>query len=506
MADDATQPMNVLHVIADQHAAPLMGCAGHGQAITPNMDRLAGEGVRFTRAYAQNPICTPSRVSILSGQYCHTHGYYGLSGPTPRDLPSLFGHFGAHGYRTAAFGKVHMPNDPVNWLARDVDRLDDSYETAESQPGTSRFLSYLEGAGWREWEDSWHNPWRYGSSSISDDARPSELPYEHTQEVFAAREAIRFIDEDPEKPFCLQVAFQKPHHPLLPQKRFWDMYPADLDLPETFDQDPGHRPPHFRQMWHAMRNQEWDYGEPGESFRDGARRAWRGTLACVTQIDDVLGMLLSALEQRGLAESTIVVYNSDHGCYHGMQGIVEKAPGICSDAVCRVPMIWRVPGVAARASVCHELVENVDLAATLPPLCGLPAMPTAQGREITGLLRGGAEPVRDVAVTENAWSKALHWGRWRFVHYDAHTFEEEAGELYDLEADPNESRNLYFDPDHAEVVAACRRRLAEWLINTTPTRSLMGGGPGDVSAGKPTSVVRESALATGQHPGPVNYL
>lgn len=498
--------MNVLHVISDQHAAPLMRCAGHSQAITPHMDKLAADGVRFTRAYAQNPICTPSRVSILSGQYCHNHGYYGLSGPTPRDLPSLFGHFKAHGYRTAAFGKVHLPNDPVNWLAGDVDCFGDTYEMADSREGASRFFSYLEGAGWREWEDSWHNPWHYGKSTISNDAMPSKLPYEHTQEVWSAREAIRFIDQAPDQPFCMQVAFQKPHHPLLPQKQFWDMYPADLDLPASFDQDPSHRPPHFRQMWHNMRQAEWDYGEPGESFRDGARRAWRGTLACVTQVDDVLGMLLNALKERGLEDNTIVVYNSDHGCYHGMHGIVEKAPGICSDVVCRVPMIWRVPGMTPRGQRCDELVENVDLASTLPQLCGLPAMPSADGRDISALLRGGSDPVRDAAVTENAWSKALHWGRWRFVHYDSAMFEEEAAELYDLDADPDESTNLYFDPGHQHIVQACRRRLVEWLINTTRTRNHPLYGPGDVYPDKPPRLLNEHDLQPKQHPGVANYL
>jgi len=101
---DNRRRLNVLHIIADQHQAACMGHEAHPQAITPNLDRLAAESVRFTRAYTQNPICTPSRVSILSGQYCHNHGYYGLSGPRPVALPSFFSHFKAHGYRTAGIG------------------------------------------------------------------------------------------------------------------------------------------------------------------------------------------------------------------------------------------------------------------------------------------------------------------------------------------------------------------------------------------------------------------
>ena len=465
---------NVLMVIADQHHARLMGLAGHPQAITPNLDRFAQRGVYFPNAYCQNPICTPSRVSILAGQYCHNTGYYGLSGPAPQQLPSMMGHFKAHGYRTAGFGKLHLPHDPVhgNWLRRDLDRFGDSYENTQGQLGVSHFLTELNALGLDDKEDSWHNEKRYGDRSIVHDARPSELPYENTQEMWCAREAMRFIDEGqvengPAAPFCIQVAFQKPHHPLLPQQKFWDMYPQDIELPVSFDQDPSHRPAPFQAMWQRMRDKQWAYGEAGESYRDGARRLWRGTLACVTQIDDVFGRILDGLEQRGVLDNTIIVYHSDHGCYHGIHGIVEKAPGICSDAVCRVPMIWAGPGIES-GHTSHALVENVDVADTLASLCGVPAMDWTDGVDLTPLLQGGDGPVKDLAVTENAWSKAVRWGNWRFVHYPRAMFDgEDVGELYDVEADPDETQNLYHDPAHADTVHECRRRLFDWLIQTT---------------------------------------
>lgn len=461
---------NVIMVIADQHHAGLMGCSGHPQALTPNLDHFATEGMRFQSAYCQNPICTPSRMSVLSGQYCHNTGYYGLSGPTPKSLPSLMGHFRRHGYRTAAFGKLHLPHQGEgNWLRSDLDRLADSYENADGTLGESEFLSGLQALGLREKEDSWHNTWNYGPGSLSVDAMPSKLPYEHTQEMWCVREALQFIDETgSDRPFCMQVAFQRPHHPLLPQQEFWDMYPEDLDLPSTYDQDPSQRPPHFRAAFDAMRQQKWDFALPGESTIEGARRAWRGTLACVTQIDDVFGKLLQGLEERGMAENTIVIYHSDHGCYHGIHGIIEKAPGICSDAVCRIPMIWRGPGVQSPGSLCNALVENVDIAPTIASLCGLPPMDWVDGADLSNLLSGGLEPVHELAVTENPWSKAIRWDNWRFVHYQREMFAgEDVGELYDIESDPNETRNLYYDPAHVETVASARRLLLEWIIETT---------------------------------------
>src|SRR5215510_12729300 len=122
-----TPRLNVLQVISDQHLATCMGVEGHPQAITPHMDRLAAGGVRFTRAYTQNPICTPSRTSVLSGQYCHNHGYYGLSGPRPARLPSFLSHFRGRGYRTAGIGKLHTPDDPADWLTDHVDLYAECY-------------------------------------------------------------------------------------------------------------------------------------------------------------------------------------------------------------------------------------------------------------------------------------------------------------------------------------------------------------------------------------------
>lgn len=462
------EKLNILIVLADQHNADLMGCAGHGQVLTPNLDAFSASGTRFARAYCQNPICTPSRVSILSGQYCHNHGLYGLSGPAPSALPNFMSHFKAAGYRTAAFGKLHLPNNPRNWLTDDLERFGDTYETVDGEHLKSEFFDYLGSLGLRELEDSHHNKWNYGYGSISLDAMPSLLPYEHTQEVWCVKQTIEFIDKSPEKPFCIEVAFQKPHHPLLPNERFWNLYPSDIELPATFFQGPEGRPPHFQSMWHQFRKIKWDYSGDGEGFIDGARRSWRGTLACISQIDDVFGRLMCFLEERGLAENTIVIYSSDHGAYHGIHGIVEKAPGICSDAVCRVPLIWRVPGITQPGMICGELTESVDIFPTIASLCGLAPPDTADGKDITPILSGKKEQIHDLAVTENPWSKAIRWGKWRFVHYRREMFDgDDAGELYDIENDPDERCNLYNEPELSNTVFEGRRLLLDWLIGTT---------------------------------------
>jgi choline-sulfatase/uncharacterized sulfatase len=460
---------NVLMVLSDQHNAGLLGCAGHPQARTPNLDEFARQGMRFTRAYTQNPISTPSRVSILSGQYCHNHGYYGLGGPQPARLPSLFHHFRTHGYRTAAYGKLHLPNDPRNWIADAVDEFGDTYETDDGEHARSEFLDGLARDGLRELEDSWHNHARYGAAPIALDAMCSDLPYERTQERWCADRALAFATRDRGRPFFIQVAFQKPHHPLLPQRRFWEQYPVDVALPPTVDQSPEGRPAHFRLHWKELRDRAWEFADPGETWRAGAQRAWRGTLACVSQVDDVFGRILQALNRAGLAENTIVIYGSDHGAYHTIHGLPEKAPGICSDEVCRVPMLWRVPGITPSGRVCDALVENIDYASTLTGLCGLPPMDTADGQDISGLLHGATTAVRDAAVTENVWSRSIVWDRWRLVHYPRNFPNpgDRAGELYDLSDDPGESRNLFNLASSRGLVEEGRGHLLDWLAKTT---------------------------------------
>jgi len=461
---------NILWVLADQHNANWLGCAGHPQALTPNLDRLAAGGVRCTQAITQSTICTPSRVSLLSGQYCHNHGIYGLSGPAQMGLNNIMRQCRRHGYRTAALGKLHLPNRPRNWLADDLDRFGDTYETVDGAIGASEYFQYLTDLKLRELEDSWHNPWNYGTPTISLDARPSRLPYEHTQEMWCAREAMRFMGACGEQPFCVHVSLQRPHHPLLPNERFWNLYPDDLALPRTYALEPAQRSPAFQTAWQRFHNRQWDYADLGAGWEAGARRAWRGTLACVSQVDDVFGQLLDFLDEQGLAENTIVVYGADHGGYHGIHGIEEKAPGICSEEVCRVPLIWRGPGITAPGHVCRQLIENVDVAPTLLALCGLPELDSADGLDVSVLLAGADQAVHEMAVTENAYSKSLRWGAWRFVHYVSEMCPDGSPdfcELYNLADDPDETRNLAMETKHAETVAACRRLLLDWLIRTT---------------------------------------
>ncbi|MFQ5809970.1 MAG: sulfatase, partial [Armatimonadota bacterium] len=206
-------------------------------------------------------------------------------------------------------------------------------------------------------------------------------------------------------------------------------------------------------------------------FEAGRLRKLHGYLGNISHVDHAVGELLDWLQEHELEGDTIVVYSSDHGDYACEHGIMEKAPGICADAITRIPMIWRWPERFPAGHVAEEIVETVDMVNTLCELAGVEAMETADGQDISHLLRGESGEVHRVGVTEFAWSKSVRKGKYRYVYYPWEMFPEEHpegfGELYDLEADPWEMRNLYFEPEYADVVREMQWELTNWLVTTT---------------------------------------
>ncbi len=388
---------NILFIIADQHNAKVLGHAGHPDVKTPNLDRMAAEGVRFANAITQNPICTPSRVCFLSGQYCHNHGYYGLSGPNPGGLPNLLGQFRNAGYRTSAVGKIHCPE---YWIE---DAADCFHETAGCSVGgrSPAYAAFLRERGKEELEDHGSLPEFGPRGRQSMEGRPSPLDFEESQEGWAVAQTCRFIDEslDAGVPFFAHVSLPRPHQCTSPSQPFWDMYEeTTLHLPPNADYEMVHKAPHLRAAAENWRRGDWTLIEP-RTFEAGRLRKLHGYLGAISQVDHAVGILLEHLRRRGAAESTIVVYASDHGDYAAEHSIMEKAPGICADAITRIPFIWWAPGRFRPGHTAPELVETVDLAPTLCRLAGIPPMPASDGCDLSPLLAGEHRELRRVAVT-----------------------------------------------------------------------------------------------------------
>lgn len=480
-----TRP-NVLFILSDQHNAKLTGYAGHGVVQTPALDRLAAEGVVFRNAVCNNTICTPSRICFLSGQYCHNHGYYGLSGPHPGPLPSMLSHFREHGYRTGAIGKMHCPD---YWIE---DQADVFLEAANSSIGGSpEYEAYLRSHGLLHLRDDRRYP---EHPAMSLDARPSSLPYEDTVDAWIGRESMAFMKAcaDADSPFFLHMSFPHPHQVYAPAQEFWDLYAESaIELPPNADWSLEGKAPHLRSMAASFRTGDWTLFEP-RTHEAGRLRKLRGYYGVISQVDRAIGEVVDWMQHAGLLENTIIVYSSDHGEYATEHGIMEKAPGICSDAVTRIPMVWRVPersgssrstDGAPRGRTEEALMESVDVSATLCDLCGLAPMRSSDGQSHAPLVatagRQSAPVARDVAVTEAPWSKAVIDGRYRLVFYPREMFGDEYpdgfGELYDLAEDPWEMRNLYFDTAHAETVRGLRDALLEHLVMTQRPVTVLPG-------------------------------
>jgi arylsulfatase len=468
-ADTTKSRPNVLFILSDQHNAKCMGHLDHPDVKTPNLDRLAAQGTRFSCAITQNPICTPSRVSWLSGQYCHNHGYYALSGPNPGGLPTVLGHFRAAGYTTGAIGKIHCPE---YWVEDDADFF---HETCGCSVGgrSKEYARYLEERGLTDLEDhgAMNEFGDRGRQTV--EGRPSKVSYEDGQEGWICRRSQDFMTEsvDSGKPFFLHVSLPKPHQCYTPAKEFWDLYDEEkLTLPPNADYAMEGKAPHVRRMAEGWRSREWQLFEP-MTFEAGRLRKLHGYLGNISHVDHAVGRLMDFLDEKGMAENTIVIYSSDHGDYACEHGIMEKAPGICSDAITRIPFIWRRPGRIEAGHTASEVVEAVDMVNTVCALAGLEPMETADGRDISAMLRGEPGDPQRLGVTEFAMSRSIRKGKYRLVFYPKVMFEKEHPdgfcELYDLEADPWEMTNLALDPAYADTVAEMKASLLDWLISTT---------------------------------------
>ncbi len=479
---------NILILYSDQHSARTLGCYGNPQVKTPNLDALAASGVQMNNAFCNNPICTPSRMCMLSGQYTHNFGYYGLAGECPEQLPNLFGHFRAQGYTNGVVGKIHTP---AGWVSNVCDFVADGYgfekpvtlanlKDEEGCQGLRQddYAAYLQKLGLYEGRDDkvLHEQFAlYGHRRGQGlDARPSQLPDEHSFESWCADEANQFIDDchAQEKPFCLWLSLPRPHETYCPSQKHWDAYEGmELELPPNAETTMAHRSSVSREKLKAFREQDdWMNFEP-KDYETARRRVLRGYYACVTQSDAAYGEVLAKLDELGITDDTIIVYTTDHGEFAGEHGMIEKAPGISFSCVTHIPMIFKYSG-CPKGEVRQSMAESVDIFPTLCNLAGVPAPNWVDGRDLTQTVEDDT-PCKTVAVTENPNTKTIHTQQYKLTQFlpEFHGGEE-FGELYDRINDPWELKNLYFEPEYQSVVHDLRYQLYCWLVRETRNKTV----------------------------------
>jgi arylsulfatase A-like enzyme len=447
---------NILLLYTDQQRADALGANGNGDVQTPNLDALAAEGVNFERFFVQNPVCMPSRMSMLTGLYPSRLRITRNGTPLGRDemtLPRILRNFG---YRTANIGKLHfLPH--ANRDHRQVhpsygfDHLEvsdepgdyeDAYRAwvARTAPDQLRHIGVGPAPAARAWQETMGTPGpTFDRKRDENRPRPFAGRSDVTHTAFVAERTIEFLQAHRDRPFFCIAGFYSPHSPWVAPREFFDLYdPATLKLPAF--------PPELQAERQAK-------GFDDETLR----AARRGYYAMVSEVDHHAGRILACLAGLGLAEQTIVIFTSDHGEWLGEHLRYGKGYP-AHDAITRVPLILRYPGGGAcGGKTVSHFAEAVDVAPTLLDLAGLPVPPHLQGRRLP--LPGADLEPRRSALTEGDGWKTLRTADFRYV------LEGDGREmLYDLRGPLGEYADLAADAAHAAVLAEHRKQLARRLI------------------------------------------
>ncbi len=429
-----TRRANLLFLCSDQHQAAASGCYGHAQAQTPHIDEIATEGVRFESAYCQSPVCVPSRGSIITGNYPSRHGAKILQDALSSDARTVAHLFGDHGYSTAAIGKMHFVDESRRHGF--AHRVNSATHLARLTKREAQAFRADQGGG--------------GGTS----GRPSAMPERLFRDTFYAEEAVRFLREHKDRPFCLWASFFMPHTPLVPLRKYWDLYEGtNIELPERVLNalETGFH-------GHLVRAKErgW-YQQTDEELRD----AIRGYYGNVSQMDANVGRVFDTLRELGLDKNTVVVYTSDHGEMAGAHRMWTKH-NMYEQSV-RVPLIVRTPDHAGGGTAREHIVEQVDLLPTLAELCGLDAPGGLDGRSFAASVRGERHAAREFAYSEYYFCRRVFTADDRFVgrppiimvrtdRWKFNYLSWERSELFDLENDPGEFRNAIDDAGNAGIV------------------------------------------------------
>lgn len=419
--------MNILFYFTDQMHRFALGCMGTPDILTPNLDRLAREGVLFRNAYSNCPICTPFRINLWTGRYSGETGTFGNENRIPPACVTLADRLNAGGYRTGFVGKWHIGangNKPI---------------PAELRGGFQEFIGY-----------QCYNGFYKDVVFYDEESRAHEFN-RHRTEVTTDL-AIERLEKMAGKPFALFVAEQGPHYPVQPAPEYAALYAGKALKPR-----PNCRPVDpYTGTWSPLSPRPPDtcpdfirYGNNLDEYR-------RLYYAMVTQIDANVGRLLDALDRLGLAGDTVVVFTSDHGDMQGSHGLKNKC--FPHEESSGIPLIVRVPA-GARGMVSDALVSGVDFFPTLLDLAGLAPEPGLPGVDFAPLTRGESQVLRGPVFSEMP--------KWRMVREDALKLVVEGDEdrptlLFDLARDPAELENRVDDPAYASSRAHLQGLLKEW--------------------------------------------
>ncbi len=468
-ADSVKRPANILFLVADEYRHDCLGVAGHPIVKTPNFDKLAREGVRFTHAYVASPVCSPSRATLFTGRYPQVHGVKQNNFPFNAGEVALPKLLRVQGYTTGMAGKLHLQGHE-DWF----DHADST--SASGGPAYAAFLraskqlvtgSANTAAVPGSLFAPGRTPLRIGTSVLPEDKYP---------EAWEADRAIDFLraQKGADKPWFFYLSMLKPHSEYVIPAPFDKMYAAkDMPLPKTFkpggeasgDFPAGEDAPAKDE---GKRKRTTDDG-PGSRARlsigdaDILREVTAHYYGAVTLVDKHMGRVLAVLDELGMRDNTIVVFTADHGNMLGERNRMFK--GVMYESSARVPLLFRAPGRIPAGKVSDAVLDNAAVMPTLLDLAGLPVPAGVQGRSLAPLMRGtGAGPeaaysyLSDKMVRQGDWKLIIPLGR------------SKSGkpELYNVVKDPDEQTNLHGRPEAAAVQAKLTALMEAWDAQKPP--------------------------------------
>ncbi len=428
---------NIVFILVDDLRWDALGVAGHPFVKTPNIDRIAKEGVTFRNTFVTTPLCSPSRASFLTGQYAHKHNIVGnekpqILNPLSFKLTTFPMLLQRAGYETAYIGKWHMGNDDA------------------PRPGFDRWVSF-KGQG------------VYNDPVINFDGKAEKVPGYMTD--LLSDHAVEFVKRRRAKPFMLYLAHKAIHGPFTPAERHKDLYADQAIKRAPNAQDMLEGKPMLRRTVGERPAARPGGGPNGELIRNQMR--------CLTAIDEGVGRLLKVLEETAQLDNTVIIFTSDNGYFWGEHGLGDKRAAY--EESIRVPLFVRYPKMikpSGAGATREQAALNVDIAPTLLELAGAPIPKEMHGRSLAPLFKGDSPKWRDAFLTEYfaeerfpniaSW-RAVRATRWKYIHY---TELEGADELYDLKADPGEMKNLIADPGAQQALKEMKRELQRLLKET----------------------------------------
>ncbi len=480
---EASRP-NILFIMSDDHTSQAWGIYGgvlEAHAHTPNIRRLADEGVVLGNAFCTNSICTPSRASILTGQYSHRNGVYTLSEALEPDSMNIARVLQENGYQTAVIGKWHLKKEPAGF---------DHYMVL---PGQGRYHDPI-----LKTADNWQ------------DANQGGQVYQGFSADVVGDFSIEWLQaRDPMKPFFLMVHFKATHEPFDYPQRYDTLYQG-VEIPEPaslYDFSPrtNGRSWEGQQLWrlgerYVQDTERVSSGQPprypGLPFSlDGldslqARKKTyqkfvKDFMRSGAAIDDNIGKLLAYLDEAGLAENTVVIYTADQGYFLGEHGMFDKR--MIYEEALRMPYVMRYPPEVPAGSRNDDIILNLDFPSLFADYAGIEQQPDfLEGRSFRDNTRGHTPPDWRTRMYYRYWlhqtNRPAHFGmrneRYKLAFFygqplgkpGAHSEPTApAWEFYDLQADPNEDRNAYDDPAYAEIIEAMKQELRQLRSQTGDT-------------------------------------